>query len=288
MAVTDEQLLKARSVDLYDFLCSVMPHLVKRVGNSVVLRTNQSLSVARGFVGYKDFATDETGDSIKLLTDHLGYSFDDAVLALSEYCRIVHSPQSTVNTISEIKDRPIILPDSADPPYSRVYAYLISRKIPRQMIDKLVKEGLVYQSTPHNNAVFVNKERTYCEIRGTYTFTDSPFHGCRKSRPDRFWYLLGSNKPVKTVYVTEAAIDAISLFLLHSAEHRTSSCAYVSIGGVSNNATIERIAGHRRTILAVDNDAAGEACRKRFPKLDSIIPHGKDWNEDLLNIDLIH
>ena len=59
---------------------------------------------------------------------------------------------------------------------------------------------------------------------------------------------------------------------------------YISIGGVANDATISRISRSIRTVLAVDNDPAGELCRKRHCDLKTIIPMHKDWNEDLQRI----
>ena len=56
---------------------------------------------------------------------------------------------------------------------------------------------------------------------------------------------------------------------------------YISIGGVANDATINRISHGIRTVLAVDNDPAGDLCRKRHGNLETIIPTNKDWNEDI-------
>ncbi len=151
------------------------------------------------------------------------------------------------------------------------------------MIDILVQLGLIYQAYLTNNIVFVNPERDYLELRGTFTFAEKPFHGCRKAKPDRFWYFKSGIGKCETVYITEAAIDAISLFLLH---RRRGVCdanaVYVSIGGVSNYATIDRIRARKHAVLAVDNDPAGEMCRQRYRDMEHILPIHKDWNEDLL------
>ena len=82
-------------------------------------------------------------------------------------------------------------------------------------------------------------------------------------------------------YVCEAAIDAISLYLIHRAQGMDAYSAYVSIGGVSKQQTIDRIKCRIKAILAVDNDDAGKRCRDRNKELQFIIPHGKDWNDDL-------
>ena len=112
----------------------------------------------------------------------------------------------------------------------------------------------------------------------------SSFHGCRRSRPDRFWYLtngLDSQAKASSVYVCEAAIDAISLYLIHQQHGINAPAAYVSIGGAGNQQAINRLKKHNGVIIATDHDEAGDACRDRNPELATIVPVYKDWNEDL-------
>ena len=163
----------------------------------------------------------------------------------------------------------------------RVYAYLLGRGIPAGMIRLLEERGLLYQDRDHGNAVFVNPERDCCELRGTLTYASRPFHGCLKTRPDRFWYFMGSEEKPGTAYLCESAIDAVSLFLLHKRSGTENAAVYISIGGVSNQKTIERVKSRIHSVLAVDNDHAGDLCRERNPDMESIIPSAKDWNEDL-------
>lgn len=278
-------ILLARTASLYDYLQGIHPDLFKKTENNLYLKGNNSLVIRKGGYGYKDYATCETGNGIDFLTGHLGYSFQEAVLALAgrNYVREQHASE-TVSFISGEQSRAIQLPPTAAPPYSRLYAFLMARGIPKSMIDTLVRQGLLYQSDRTNNVVFVNPERDYFELRGTCTYADKPFHGCGKTKSDRFWYLKGSQADCDTVYITEAAIDAISLFLIHRLQRvNTSRSVYVSIGGVSNNATINRIKHRKRAILAVDNDGAGEHCRQLHSDLEFILPVHKDWNEDLIS-----
>lgn len=276
--------MQARSVDLYGFLLSKHPDLFKKTSNNLYLKDNNSLVIHVGARTYHDFATGEAGKGIDFLMNHMNYSFQDAVLALIEHAGF--STEADYVVASEPTDMPrfrtIQLPAPAPLPHSRMYAFLLSRGIPANMIRHLAEHGLLYQSAGRNNVVFVNRERDYFEQRGTCTFIEKPFHSCGKTRSDRFWYFMGGNTKPDRVYITEGAIDAISLFLLHSQKQiSTASSVYASIGGVSNYATIDRISKQIRTILAVDNDNAGDLCRKRYPALESILPVHKDWNEDL-------
>ena len=83
----------------------------------------------------------------------------------------------------------------------------------------------------------------------------------------------------------EGAIDAISLYLIHlQTGVSVKNKAYCGIAGVAKQQTIEKIQSRLPVVLAVGNDTAGEQCRARNIDLESVIPHTKDWNEDLTSI----
>ena len=271
MYVTKEQIRQARRVNLADYLLREYPADVKIVGTSLCLRKNPSLYVKKSISGYHDFATGEHGNSIDFLTRHLNCSFTDAVNML---CRFDGSPQGN----PAMTRTPFRLPEKAKPPFERVVTYLTGRGIPPETVMFLIRENLLYQDIPHGNAVFVSPDEDYCEIRGTGS---QPFHGCRKKKSDRFWYLLTDPKP-ETAFVCEAAIDAVSLMLIHKAQGKTDPAVYVSIGGVANQQAIDRLKRQKlKIVLAVDNDSAGKECRQRNPDLVALIPRNKDWNDDL-------
>ena len=279
--VSHDQIRLARKADLSGFLLQRHPDLFKISGSSIYMRSRDSLYVRKGFPGYTDFSSGRHGNPIDFLTGFLGYSFVDAVTALTDgasCCRLPVMPQE-----SRSAPRPITLPESAEKPYRRVYAYLLGRGIPPGMIRLLEQRGLLYQDRVHGNAVFVNPERDFCELRGTLTYASRPFHGCLKACPDRFWYFLNTDKRPETAYLCEGAIDAVSLYLLHHKTGLQEPAVYISIGGVSNQKTIERVKSRMHSILAVDNDRAGDLCRERNPDMEYLIPVAKDWNEDLLS-----
>ncbi len=288
MYVDSNSIRRAREADLHAFLQARHPGQFIREGRSLRLKGNRSLSIKEGYHGYRDFSNGESGNSVTFLTKYMGYSFQDAVTAL---CGPVSaagpSPDEPLPT--KTAPRGVKLPVPAPLPHRRMYAFLMGRGIPKGAIDSLVSHGLAYQSEGANNVVFVNRERDYCELRGTYTFAERPFHGCRKSRADRFWYFLPGNGRPDTAFITEGAIDAISLCLLHSRSGRDiSKSVYISIGGVDNHPAINRVKTHIHTILAVDNDRAGDLCRRRHSELECIIPVNKDWNDDLRKLSAGH
>ncbi len=276
MNVTEEQIKAARVANLYSFLAQYHASDIIIEYGSIRLISNHSISIKKGYCGYCDFATGETGNSVDLLVRYLGYSFPDAVLALCEN----NSPacSTPASCSGYITGRDIELPKPFNGQYRQLYAYLMSRGIDSKIIDDLVQKKLLYQSDYMNNAVFLNTEKDWAELRG---MTAKPFHRiATASRSDGFWCLHSENGS-DTAYVCESAIDAISLYQIHIGK-KIDTGNYISIGGVSKQSAINRIKRDFTAILAVDNDNAGQICRDKNPELDFILPVHKDWNEDLL------
>lgn len=241
------------------------------------MRRFPGVVLKQGYCGYTDFANNVTGNSIDLLTKYLDYTFCDAVEALSG--TTPHG--STIYSCSEDMPKSLCLPVASKPPYSRVIAYLTrSRGISLRTVQRLIASELLYQDAEHGNAVFVNRDRDYCEIRGTLTY-GKPFHGCLRSSPNCFWSFGRPTGDAHTAYICEAAIDAISLFEILSSRGSVNAI-FCSIGGVANQRAIQTIADRYNAVLAVDNDEAGLKCRERNPGLNCMISIRKDWNEDLL------
>lgn len=269
---TKDQIRHARRVNLADFLISNFPDEFEIISsNSILQKSNPSLKINRNIPGYHDFSNGNHGNSIDYLMNYKGMSFLTAVRQLCEFGNV-----STTSLDSSKKK--FTLPQASDRPFTKIVSYLKSRCINQEFIYSLIKEDLLYQDN-HNNAVFVNKERDYCEIRGTGS---EVFHGCRKTCSDKFWYVFNDTEPYQNTFICEAAIDAISLMQIHQLQKYQIPSVYISIGGVSNQQTINRIKKYLNSvILAVDNDSAGELCRIRNRELKSIIPTYKDWNQDL-------
>ena len=62
---------------------------------------------------------------------------------------------------------------------------------------------------------------------------------------------------------------------------------YCSVGGAGKQQAIDAIKSYMiaaggRTVIATDNDDAGEACRLRNPDCWTAVPRLKDWNADWL------
>ena len=279
MSYTPEEIKKAKYTDLYNYLIMNHEDDFTLEGDSLRMIENHSVSIKQRFTGYYDFGTGKGGDSISFLRDYYGYTFREAVGALlAMESNLDHKLAAHKNESKPIKKEiPFQLPKEGVPPLGgmelRVFYYLtMKRMLPADTVQMLLDEGLVYQSS--FNIVFLNYKKDCYEMRGMFE-SGKPFRQVGFTEKDRFWYL---GKKGTTVYVTEAAIDAISLYELRKREQ----AIYVSMHGVANQAIIDRIVTAQKydVVLAVDNDAAGQECRDRNPGLPVLVPMHKDWNED--------
>lgn len=255
----------------------VHPQDVVREGKCLRLKNYSGVVLKKGYCGFNDYVSNTTGNSVDLLTGYLGYSFCEAVEALTGRIKVTESPVEP----QQEQARCIHLPVPAKTPFTRVFAYLTrTRGLSAETVQRLMDAGLVYQDADHGNAVFANRERDYCEIRGTLSY-GKPFHGCRKTKSDNFWSFGRPADLHPIAYICEAAIDAVSLYEILR-KRGSVKAIFCSIGGVANQKTIERIAEQYSAILAVDNDDAGAKCRERNLGLPFILPRSKDWNQDWL------
>ena len=280
--VSKEQIISARHADLYDFLIKYHNSNFKHEGDSIRPKENHSISIKKGYKGYKDFANEEKGNSIEFLTNHMGYTFVEAVQALSNFS--APAQPADISQKDGIENVPPKFPEPVDGMYKNLFAFLKNRSISTETIQKLVKQKLLYQEKSKNNIVFINMERDFAELRGTYTF-GNPFHGIvTGSRHDGFWWFRTS-KHASKCYICEAAIDAISLYELHKIQGKHEEAYYISIAGVAKQPAIDRLKKYKyKLVLSVDNDDAGQNCRNRNSDLEYIIPVHKDWNEDLQSL----
>ena len=314
ISVDNEMFLKTRQVDLGEWLLNHHPDDVIRQGNSVLLRKDLHVSVGPGFHGYYNFKTGESGNAVNYLRNFLGYRFPDAVLALtgdgdalaSDHRKKEHAESREPGSLEVVEK----LPEPAGD-FRRLFAYLHGRGIPYSVIQRVVDSGKLYQSV-EGNIVFITAERDYYELRGTNSFADrrckrrftcehfcegehgwctrmsgcadykkSPFHGGSSVKKGKFWYFSDFCAPYDAVFVCEGAVDALSLYVIHQYMGGQERFAYTGIGGAGNQDAIDLLRAHQKVILAVDNDETGDDCRARNPDLETFIPVGKDWNDDL-------
>ena len=287
---TRQEIQMARSIPLAEFLYNNDIVELERTGRQWRLADNHSVKFNDGVSGFMDWGTGNHGNTIDFLAQYLGFSFCDAVTRLLEYEKDAGGGkkkeyEASVGELSgSVRSaREFVLPEKAQN-NRRVFAYLtITRGISRETVNRLIRDGLLYQEPDYNNAVFVTVERDYYQEHGTLSY-GKPFHRSFGENGDESWYFTGDGqiKPAR-IYITEAAIDAVSLYELC----RESDSCYCAIGGAGKQKAIDRmkgIADHigAEVIIATDNDTTGDDCRNRNAGFGNIRPKNKDWNEDLM------
>ena len=291
MQVTREQIQAARTVNLYDWLLANAPNCVTREGHTGLrLRGDKSVYVRRDYCGWTDFGEDIAeekvgrGNAIDFLIRFLGYEFTSAVMALQGGACALNDNASEQPALANAETFTLPKKDENQQPL-RDYLCEV-RKIPLSLVNQLDELDLAYAYTitpterTYTNICFHSPGEVFAEVKPTITSDYAKkFRGhLRGSRAGGVWrFRAGVDYPAEVVYITEAAVDALSLAVLIGRP-----AWYVSIGGAGQQTAIDRIKnGKLRAVLAVDNDKAGDDCAKRNADLERILPKLKDWNDDL-------
>ena len=138
-----------------------------------------------------------------------GCSFVEAVKMLCEEqpCFIPQRHEEV-----ERKRPPFELPEKS-PTTTRVEAYLRCRGISQAVIDHCLQTGILYESLPYHNCVFVGRDADgtprYAALRGTYTY-GKQFKAESTGSDKRFGFCIEPTAESRTVAVFEAAIDAMA------------------------------------------------------------------------------
>ena len=138
-----------------------------------------------------------------------GCSFVEAVEMLCDE-QPVYIPQRHEEV--ERKRPPFVLPEKS-PTTTRVEAYLRCRGISPQVIQKCIDDGILYESLPYHNCVFVGRDADgtprYAALRGTYTY-GKQFKSESTGSDKRFGFCIEPTAESNTVSVFEAAVDAMA------------------------------------------------------------------------------
>ena len=176
---------------------------------------------------------------------------------------------------------------------NRVYAYLLIRRgINKSVLNAFVGEKMIYESAEYHNAVFVGYDQAgtpkHAHVRGTGE--KSTFKGnAPGSSPEYSFHWQGKSE---SLYLFEAPIDLLSFISMHKYNWREHS--YAACCGVGERVMFQMLKDNpnlKKVYLCLDNDKPGQTANRRIQaKLQAqgipteiLIPHHKDWNEDLLS-----
>lgn len=210
------------------------------------------------------------------------------------------SEQATKSFIQGATDKDItaeekkkLQPPEKNENMKRVYAYLMQKRfISRDVISFFAKQGTLYESKEHHNAVFVGTDTEgtprHIHKKGTYSEGSSFRVNEEGSNPS---YGFGYAGAGNCLYVFEAPIDFLSFLTLYPEDWQENS--YIVLNGVAEHAMLQMLYDHTNldtVILCLDHDPAGiEACGRLseilrgydITQVRMLQSACKDWNEDL-------
>lgn len=292
---TEEQKLRANSVDLVEFLRRQGEKLIPS-GRDKRLAADHSITV-QGSEWY-DHESKEGGGPISFVQTFYGLTYPEAVTRLLGGERgEVYEPAR--KKAPEEPKAFVLLP--ANQTLRRVYAYLLQQRyISRDILNTFAQRGLIYESCEpskdgskqYHNAVFVGLDEhgvaRHAHKRGLYTQGKSYRGNVEGCDPRYSFHWSGISD---RLYVFEGPIDLLAFLTLYPEDWQRHS--YVALCGTAEHAMLwmlEQDPSRRKVILCLDHDAAGIEAAGRLT--DILRAHGytqaaplrsqhKDWAEDL-------
>lgn len=269
----DEQILKqCRTVDLYDFLLNFAPYDWKKEGKHYLRHKEHNSCVVTKGKGFIWNSHNLQGSNpINFLLEFYNLNFKQAVQAIQAQAIYMQNNTKPTNPCTTNHTYKIV-----PKPWSELFTYLCSKRcLDKTIIDNLIDKKKIYLTTfkNHRNICFYDSLTQHFECIG---IGNQKFK--QVSDGKNYWFFGKSNTKA---YITESAIDAISLYQIIN-EH----AIYISIAGSTTRTKVidKIIKNFDEVILAVDNDTAGNQVAEFYPYLKRIIPFNKDWNEDLVKL----
>ena len=295
--VSPDELRQARQCDLLTYLQAAQPQELVELRNGVYcLRSHDSLKISNG--KWYWWSRGIGGRSA------LDYLIEVEGIPLVEAVQRINAMEGIEKSVPSIyvpSHKPFVLPER-NSNNDRVLQYLQIRGIDREVIEMCIAFDTLYEDVRHN-CCFVGFDETR-----------SPRYAMlRSSDPSRSFLqeVAGSDKrysfslpPTEStkLYITESAIDALSLYVLRDFAPDN----YLSIAGANTPrgnmlplALEHYLAMHQQIesiCLCLDNDRAGiqaaKAIQARLPEQyrTELLPpkEGKDYNEQLMRMKGLH
>lgn len=299
--IAPEIIEQARQIDLLTYLQACEPdELVHISPNNYCTRTHDSLKISNGkwmwwshrIGGY---------NALDYLVKVKGISFVEAVEALMGGAAIMPS----VVCAAPKKEQPkvLLLPERS-PSSDKVTEYLFGRGIDYGIIEYCISQGLIYESLPYHNAVFVGYDREHKPRYAAFRATNSTRIMGDCSGSDKHYSFRIADSKSEELHLFECAIDLLSLATLELMEGRDwREKNLVSLSGVylskkrpeesKTPMALSQFLGDnphiRKITLHFDNDAAGRSASMalkaklgdQYEITDRPPQYGKDYNDFL-------
>lgn len=299
--VTKEQIARAKEWDLLSYLQRYEPGELKKCGTvEYCTKSHDSLRISNG-----KWHWHSRGIGGRTALDYLikvrGMEFVDAVALLCG--ESVEAIAQKMITESKQAQKTFILP-SANRCGTAMVSYLLRRGIDGEIINHCISTGILYESRPYHNCVFVGRDpegkARYAFQRGTCGEYKNDVEGSDKRYG---FYLVARSAACEKVTVAESPVDALSVATIRKLQGEDwGDSHYLSLGGTAPCALLQFLKDHKAVTcirLCLDKDRAGilgmekirEAIREdgelagRIQLIEDCPPSvssGKDYNQMLM------
>lgn len=290
--ISDEDLARAREMDLLTYLTYHDPGNIKHVsGNVYSTVEHDSLIINNGKWCW--FSQGIGGVSaLDYLIKVKGIPFRDAVE------RIIGNISESLPPVKTPVESPkeFEMPEVQEYPM-RAAQYLIDRGIDAQIIRWCVEHKLIYETVKYDNVLFVGYDRKGIPRYGAVRSISGSFKGDVKGSDKRFAFRIVKAQSPRKVHVFEAVPDLLSYATLVKLEGRNwRKETYLSLAGIGGSVIPKALEQFLKDYpevshiyLHLDNDDPGrkaskqiaEALKSKYVVKDCPPPEGKDYNEYL-------
>ena len=299
--IEPEVVAKAKEMDLLTYLQNYEPgELVRISGNTYGTKTHSSLKISNG--KWMWWANGIGGSTaLDYLIKVNGKSFVEAVETIMGYSAV--KPAVYAKTRPKDESKELLLPNKSAST-KRITEYLYGRGIDYAIIGECIRNGLIFESLPYHNIVFVGFDETYTPKYAAYRATNNQrIMGDCSGSDKRFSFRLADSDS-NEVHLFECAVDLLSYATIYKMSGKDyHNLNLISLAGVyapKENleeskvpvALTEYLKNHptvKRIVLHLDNDNAGRKATKalqvvlnnKYEVIDNPPPQGKDFNDFL-------
>ena len=285
---TEQEKASANSASIVDYL-TTHGESVERVGREFIWEAPSGKVSINGSEWYSQYEL-VGGGAVNFVQKFFGLSYPDAIRSLLGN----NAGEAVIGERKEPNIRPkkpFELPEKHTD-MRRVYGYLMhERLIDLQVLNRFVKDGLIYEDATHHNAVFVGVDGSGKPVHAhkRATSAKSDFKGNLDSSIAE--YSFHFNGSSEYLFVFEAPIDLLAYISMHKKGWDRHS--YVALCSTADRAVIQMLKDNpslKTVYLCLDNDSAGLLGCKRIAEsihglgdytIWRVPPKFKDWDEDL-------
>ncbi len=303
---TEEQIKAARSIDLLTYLQTYEPtELIHVRGDTYCTREHDSLKISNGKWMWWSRGFGGT-TALDYLVKVKGLQFTDAMKILidnsEDFQNVTPKICSKDNRNAE---RKLLLPERSET-NREIIKYLTGRGIDRDLIDACIHRGVLFESLPYHNCVFVGFDEHGIARYASYRSTNELRVMGEAAGSDKR-YSFRTNADGRNLHVFESSIDLLSyMTVVHKQTGRWIADPMISLGGVyapGSSKTICKLPAALENMLQnhpevetislhLDNDFAGRSAtdnlslqlRCNYKTIDEPPPVGKDYNDYLMTL----